>query len=111
MACDVCLNGVFAAVYTRMRAGWIRWKGSKLIPGSVKSAEGDKLRTQFKAPAEEVKLFSEELPSNPRFPSKTCSDQIIALLGRTAGGEQLQTAGFGKIEAKKRRFSTVNPVI
>lgn len=53
-------------------------EGSELIPGSVKSAEGDnKLRTQFKAPAEEVKLFSEELPSNPRFPSKTCSDQTV----------------------------------
>lgn len=62
-----------------MCAGWIRWKGSELIPGSVKSAEGDnKLRNQFKAPAEEVKLFSEELPSNPRFPSKTCSEQTVS---------------------------------
>lgn len=55
-----------------------RVEGSELIPGSVKSAEGEnKLRTQFKAPAEEVKLFWEELPSNPRFPSKTCSDQTV----------------------------------
>lgn len=45
--------------------------GSELTPGSVESAEGDsKLGNQFKVPAEEVKLFSEELPSNPSVPQQ-----------------------------------------